>query len=176
MINLPIGQIIQDAFRLAWRYKYLWLFGLFAGGGAGGLNMPGGGGDENGIPDLDAAKAAIAGAMALIVFIGLVFVVVMMILHAICKSALIYNVYQIETGGAHSISGGWDFGRKRFWPMLGLTLVQAMAAIVFVFVLAMVGIIFFAIAAPLGFLSLLFLIPIGIIGIALITLLWIYAE
>lgn len=175
MINLPIADIIRDGFRLAWRHKYLWLFGLFAAGGVQG-NLPGMSSDDSGIPDLEAAKAWIMAALAMILLLIFTIGLIMLILHVISKTALIYNIYQIETGGAHSISGGWDFGWKRFWPMLGLTLLLIITVLAFVFGVGVVVAAMFAVAAPLGILSLLFAIPVFIAGLVTLFLTWNYAE
>ena len=170
MTQLPIGQIISDSFRLAWRHKYLWLFGLFATSGAGGPQL------HFGQQDIEQTKAWILAALAMLVLIGLAVGLVILILHVITKSALIYNVYQIETGGAHSLSGGWDFGVKRFWPMLGVTLLELMAFVVLIGGLVAVEVIIFIASVILGFLSLLVAIPVAIFLIATLVLIWEYAE
>lgn len=176
MVTLPISDIIRDAFKLVWKYKYLWLFGLFAAG-SGGFNMqlPGGRG-ESSLEQLEAAKEWVLAALAAILLIGLTIGLIVLILHVICKSALIYNVYQIETNGAHSLGGGWDFGLKRFWQMLGLTLLEVIVMMAFVIVIIVIEVILFVIALPLGFLSLLPAIPALIAGVAVISVTWSYAE
>ena len=177
MITLPISDIIRDAFKLAWKYKYLWLFGLFAaGGGNFNLQLPGGGGNESPIERAEAAKEWILAALAAIILIGLAIGLIVLILHVISKSALIYNVYQIETNGAHGLGAGWDFGLKRFWPMLGLTLLEGIVLGAFLIILILIEVALFFIAVPLGLLSLLPAIPIMIAGIAIVVLTWTYAE
>jgi hypothetical protein len=171
MINLLIGDIIRDSLKLAWKHKYLWLFGLFVAGNSIG-NI---GGDFE-PSDLDAAYEWILAALVAIVLIGFAVLVVVMVLHVISKSALIYNVYQIETGGAHSISGGWDFGVQRFWPMLGVTLLQLVVAVAFLVVLILIEVAFFLVHIALGFFSLLFALPALFAGLMTISLVWTYAE
>jgi hypothetical protein len=171
MINLPISDIIRDSFKLAWKYKYLWLFGLFVAGNSVG-NI---GGDLE-PADFDAAYEWFLAALVAIVLIGFAVLVVVMVLHVISKSALIYNVYQIETGGAHSISGGWDFGVQRFWPMLGVTLLQLVVAVAFIVVLILIEVAFFLVHIALGFFSLLFALPALFAGLMTISLVWTYAE
>ncbi|MBI5869212.1 MAG: hypothetical protein HZB43_13145 [candidate division Zixibacteria bacterium] len=172
MIRLPIGDIIRDSFKLAWKFKYLWLLGFFAGAG-GGFNVPTG----QWTPErIEAAKEWLVAALAMLIVVGGFVMLVMMVMHVICKSALIYNVYQIHTDGAHSLSAGWEFGLKRFWPMLGLLLLEAVIAMAFVFALILIEVVIFAIAVPLGFLSLLIAIPAGILGLVALILTWGYAE
>jgi hypothetical protein len=173
MIRLPIGDIIRDSFGLAWKHKYLWLFGLFAGTGGGGFNIPG----RNITPEkIEAFKEWFLAVLAMVILVGGLVLLVMFILHVISKSALIYNIYQLETNGVHSLSAGWDFGLKRFWPMMGVTLLEIVIVMAFIIVLVGIEIVLFAIALPLGFLSLLLVIPAGIIGLVAILLTWAYAE
>ncbi len=172
MINLAIGDIIRDSFKLAWKFKYLWLFGLFAAGGGGGGNFGGKFDPSN----IDAAKEWILAALAAIILIGSAILLVVLVLHVISKTALIYNVYQIETGGAHSLSGGWDFGIKRFWPMLGVTLLELVVATAFVTVLVLVEVALFVVHIALGFLSLLIALPALFAGLMAISLMWTYAN
>jgi hypothetical protein len=174
MVKLPIGDIIRDSFKLAWRFKYLWLFGLFAAGG-GGFKIPGGD-DSGGIPDIEEAKAWVMAAMAMILLLVFTVGIVILILHVISKSALVYNVYQIETDGVHSLSIGWDFGWKKFWPMLGLTVLTMIVSFGFIAIIILVVVALFVMAVPLGILSLLFAIPAGIIGFAIMIVVWTYAE
>jgi len=174
MIRLPIGDIIRDSFKLAWKYKYLWLLGVFAGGGgAGGFNIPG----RTITPEkIEAFKEWFLAVLAMVILVGGLILLVMFVLHVICKSALIYNVYQIHTDGAHSLSAAWDFGLKRFWPMCGLILLEMLLVMAFVIVLVGIEVILFAVALPLGILSLLIAIPAGILGLVAIVLTWVYAE
>jgi len=173
MINLPIGDIIRDSFKLAWKYKYLWLFGLFASGGGGGGGNFGGRIDPS---DIEAAQEWVLAALAAILLIGGAIALIVLVLHVISKTALIYNVYQIETGGVHSVGGGWDFGIKRFWPMLGVTLLEIIVGMAFVTVLVVVVIVSFVIHIAIGILSVLIAIPILIAGLMAIALMWTYAT
>lgn len=173
MVNLPIGDIISGSFKLAWRHKYLWLFGLFAAGsnGFGGMRF---GGDEP--TDFEALGEWVLAALAAIILIGLLVAIVYLILHTISKSALIYNVYQIETKGVHGLGAGWDFGLKRFWPMLGVTLLEIVVIMAFMFALVLLEIVFFVVSPILGFVSLPFAIPGLFAGLAAIIVTFVYAE
>jgi len=174
MTNLPISDLIRNSFSLAWRYKYLWLFGLFAAGGSGGPGLNLGGGDTP--PDPETIRAWFLAAIAMILLVGLVLGTIVLILHVISKTGLIYNVYQIDAGGAHSLSAGWDFARRRFWPMMGLTLLQVCVIFFIVFVPVLAGALIFAASTPLGILAFMLIIPLclGLVMGILVT--WTYAE
>lgn len=175
MTTLPLSDIIRDSFAQAWRYKYLWIFGLFAGGAGGGLQFPGGD-SGTGIERIEEIKAWVLAALALILLVGFVVFVIVLVLHTLCKTALIYNVYQIETGGAHSLAGGWDFSVKRFWPMLGLTITEWFVLFAFIMIVILIEVALFLTSLALGFLSLLFALPLLFIGVATAIVVWTYAE
>lgn len=175
MTTLPLSDIIRDSFALAWRYKYLWLFGLFAGGAGGGLNFPGGD-SGTGLERIEEIKAWVLAALAMIILIGLIIGTVALILHTLCKTALIYNIYQIETDGAHSLAGGWDFAVKRFWPMLGLTITQWFVLFAFIMIIVLIEVALFLASLALGFLSLLVALPALFVGVAIGIVVWGYAE
>lgn len=176
MTTLPLSDIIRDSFALAWRNKYLWLFGLFAGGAGGGLQFPGGGDSSTGLERVEEIQAWVLAAIGMIILIGLVVGTIVLVLHTLCKSALIYNIYQIETGGAHSLAGGWDFAVKRFWPMLGLTVTQWFVLFAFIMIIVIVEVVFFMASLALGFLSLLVALPLLFAGVAIALVVWTYAE
>ncbi len=173
MIRLPIGDIIRESFRLAWKHKYLWLFGLFAGGGGGGASF---GRKELTAGDIEAASQWLLAALAMVILVGGLILVIVLILHVISKSALIYNVYQIDTNGTPGLSAGWDFGLKRFWPMLGLTLLEIVVLVAFVVFVTGVEVFLFVLSRPLGFFSLVFAIPSVLVGLVAIVLTWLYAD
>jgi hypothetical protein len=175
MTTLPLSDIIRDSFAQAWRYKYLWIFGLFAGGAGGGLQFPGGE-SGGGLERIEEIKAWVLAALAVILLVGFVVAAIVLVLHTLCKTALIYNVYQIETGGAHSLAGGWDFSIKRFWPMLGLTITEWFVLFAFIMVVVLVEVAIFVMSLALGFLSLLVALPLLFIGVATAIVVWTYAE
>jgi hypothetical protein len=174
MIKLPISEIIRDSFKLAWQYKYLWLFGLFAAGSGNGVGSMDIGGDDPG--RLEALGEWILAAIAVILMIAFVLGIIYLVLHTISKSALIYNVYQVVTGGSHSLSGGWDFGLKRFWPMLGVTVLQIVLIMAFVIALGLIEVLIFVASVILGLFSLVLVIPLFIAGLVAIVLTFLYAE
>ena len=174
MITLPISDIIRDSFKLAWKHKYLWLFGLFAGGGIS-FNLPIDS-SESSLGQYEQAYEWLLAALALVILVGLAVFVIVMILHVISKCALIYNVYQIETNGVHGLGDGWDFGLKRFWTMLGLTFLQFIVLFAFILVLIVIAVLMFFIATVLGFLSLLVVLPSLLAGVVLVVMIWTYAE
>lgn len=152
------GEIIKRAWTITWRYRALWVLGLFAGvagggGGGGGsynFNSPGsrGGGAGRGTPDLDAERflrslerllpVIIVGVVALIV-IGIAW----WILSVAARGGLVFAVNEIEEGRPWSLGAAWNAGFARFGSIFGLALLLALP------VLALVLLIMVMIAIPI---------------------------
>ena len=123
------GEIIKTAFSITRHNRYLWFFGLFAGGGAS-FNVPtgnfnagspgGGGGQDNpfdqGIPEID--PGLILGAIAVV----LVLVLVAVALSLISQGALVDSVAAIDRGGERRFKTAWRAGTRTFWRVLGFAL------------------------------------------------------
>ena len=126
---MSYGEIIGTAFRIAWRNRYLWFFGLFAGTGA---NVPGpnlGGNFNFGRPQRAHAAEPLSPLaqgpphLGLIVAIGvavLVLVLVLIVLSLISQGALAESVAAIDRGGERRFGTAWRAGTRHFWRVLGL--------------------------------------------------------
>ncbi len=135
---MGFGEIIKRAWRITWRYRALWVLGLFAGvaggssGGGGGSSYnpssSGSRGSDTGqfFYGLDPANwtdqisrflpAIIAGTMLLLA-IGFVFWIV----GIAARGGLIQAVDAIEEGGTFTLGAAWDAGFGHFWRLLGLS-------------------------------------------------------
>ncbi|MBE0475608.1 MAG: hypothetical protein IBX62_00690 [Coriobacteriia bacterium] len=129
--------VIKRAWRITWRYRILWLFGLFVGGGGGG----GGGGQVNyrfgggealppGLERLDRELerlvrwaeqnvALLLAAGGLFLLIGLIW----LILSIAAAPALVRLVDEAEEGRPVRGGEGWRVGFRFWWRHLGLALV-----------------------------------------------------
>ncbi len=173
------GRVVEDSFKFAWRFKSLWVFGLFAGSGGGNFNLDFGQNDMNAIADMgemgDTGMMTndffqefwhlILPLLAAIIIIGLMF----FILHLICSPALIDGVNKIARGGAYSFSDSYSRGLDFFMRKLGLTLV---------FMAAVVGVIFLGILPIVAFdlFGILLMLPIFAAGIYFAITLYSLAE
>ncbi len=138
---MGFGDIIKRAWHITWRYRALWVLGLFAGisgasgsgGSSGGGNYnsssPGSGGGasaEQILQGLDPANwadqlsrylpAIIAGTM-LLVAVGFV----LWIVGIAARGGLIQAVDAIEEGRTFTLGAAWDVGFGHFWRLLGLS-------------------------------------------------------
>jgi len=145
---MGFGDIIKRSWHITWRYRALWVLGLFAGvTGASGSGGSGGGGnsfnpssDSGGsgtgdfFRDFNPADwadqlsrflpAIVAGTM-LLVAIGFVF----WILGIAARGGLIHAVDTIEEGGSFTLGSAWDAGFGRFWRLLGLSVLLGLPVV-----------------------------------------------
>jgi hypothetical protein len=139
------GRLIQQAWSLTWRYRFLWLLGILAGGGVGlpALNGNAGGSgwrissDELGPPNTQVAKwtsdvsAWAVANVGLLVMAGLLFVVLLvtlLILSLIAQGGMARATLELASGRSSTLSSAWQAGRQLFWRYAGLWLVLAGAA------------------------------------------------
>lgn len=159
------GDIIKRAWRITWRYRALWVLGLFAGvtgassgGGSGGGNSynPSSSGSGTGsgmgtdefMRGLDPAQwsdrlipilpVVIAGVI-LLVALGFV----LWVLGIAARGGLIQAVDAIEETRPFKLGTAWEAGFSRFWRLLGLSLLLGFPMALLVLVLAL------ALALPL---------------------------
>jgi membrane-anchored glycerophosphoryl diester phosphodiesterase (GDPDase) len=119
------GEIISEAFRLAWRNRFLWFFGFFVAGGGGLFNFPsnlgvnpGGnsGVSSNGIGQFVSENLGlIVAAVALLAVLALIFIV----LTLISQGALAESVAALHRGETRRFSSAWRTGISSFWRVLG---------------------------------------------------------
>lgn len=170
------GRIVEDSFKLAWRFKSLWIFGLFAGSGGGNFNLDfgqddmktmGGTGRWETMPNefFQEFWHLILPILAAIIVIGFLFFV----LHLICSPALVDGVNKIARGGTYRFSDSYSRGIDFFLRKLGLTLVF-LAAIAGVVLLGILPIVAFNI------IGVLLMLPIFAAGIYFAITLYSLAE
>lgn len=157
---MDYGRIIQEAWRLTWAHRFLWVFGLFAGASGGScgfnygqtFNTGGGGSNANPFDDprlagaLAAVGAWVATHVGLIVAATLVLMLVglvLIVLHFIATGALIASLARLATGQPATRTEGWSVGRRLGWTYARLTvllfaLVVGILVVVGVFVLLVV--------------------------------------
>lgn len=158
---MDYGAIIKRSWQITWRYKALWVLGIFAGvsGCAGGSGGGSGGGGSNwsepsggstpfdglpgSMPDFSRFIPLAIAAGVLLVVIG----IVLWVLAIAARGGLVTGVNEIEEGRPRRARELWSAGFSRFWSLLGLDLLLGLPLMVVG--LGMAGIILFSVAAPL---------------------------
>ena len=160
---MNFSKIINDSFSIAWRFKTLWIFGLFAAGEGTGFNwiekLP----EDIDIPisnwhDISLSSELIVTLLLWLFVIGLFFI----ICHFISVAALIDGTNRIQRGGIYSWGESFSTGLKHFWRFLGLGLIFFFVFFVGTLGAILIAVVCFKIHLAIGIFSLLFLIPIGI--------------
>lgn len=175
-MNFNFGEILTHAWRITWKYKVLWIFGILAGCSQGGGN--GGGGSSSGptdysngpsdfnlppeiqrlLPMLERLGNWVTENWWIFIVIGLVVLLLMILgifLGTIGRIGLIKGSYQAEQG-AENLAFGELFTASLpyFWRVFGLSFLVGLAFLVILLPLILLGIL----TAGVGFLCLLPLI------------------
>ncbi len=123
---MSYGELIEDAFRITLRNRYLWFFGFFVGG-TFGVNFSSGGGNFNGedsnrssIPFLGSQISGGETAIILgVVLLALLLFLAFIVLTLISQGGLSDSVYALDRGESRRFSSTWRAGTSRFWRVLG---------------------------------------------------------
>lgn len=151
------GKIVEDSFSFSWRYKSLWIFGLFAGSGSN-FNLDLGTNESSEIQPfaIDSMQEMwqiflpIIGALIAIVLI-------LFVLHMICSPALVDAINRIARGGTYKFGESYSRGIDFFWRKLVLTVV---------FIAGLIGVILLGVLpmVALSIFGLLLLFPVIMVG------------
>lgn len=129
---MDYGRILKRAWNVTWRYRILWLFGLFAGGvgsgGGGGTNYTT---NSQEVQNLDPATLQnsldnIAPYLVAIVVVGILvflFVLAMWIVSIAARGGLIHLVNEAEEGRPVRAADGWSVGFRNWWRIFLIDLV-----------------------------------------------------
>lgn len=165
-MNFNFGEVLTRAWRITWKYKVLWIFGILAGctnGGGGGGGGGGNTGYSTGPSDFDFppevkrffvrmedftfwVEENLWLFIAIMVLVFLVLIVISVFLGTIGRVGLIKGGYQAEQG-AETLSFGEVFSTSMpyFWRVFGLSFLIGLALftiitpIILVSVLSVVG-------------------------------------
>ncbi len=167
---MEFGSILQRSWDIAWKYKSLWIFGLFIES-IGSLNGLISKDDYETVRELTNSPAFLTLLMISLV-VGLIFFV----MHFISSAAHIDAINKLTRGGFYTFGDSFSAGVDNFFRFLGLWLLLVGAVIALVIVLAIPGVLLFVIHWVLGVLGLIVLVPLLIAGIVTIIMLYWLAQ
>ena len=165
-------ELITRSFRLIWKYKWLWIFGVFAAGGGGG----GFGGNFNGgSPSWNSSKPEphmdvfarnvenwVTSHIALIaglVLALLIFIFIWIILSIISQGALIGAAERLDKDETTGFAESFKVGTANFWSILGFGLLLFLIILLPVMFIGFLVAISIAVAGPFALFGLIVLIP-----------------
>ena len=169
---MDFGEVLGRAWRIIWKHKVLWIFGILAGcsrgGGGGGsgnsgyrASSPGG---QNPFPQFNQYADQFGNwigshwwVVFLFVLLILIIVVIAAVLGTIGRIGLIKGTQKADAGAEHiGLAELWDQSLPFFWRVFLLSLLVGLASFVLVIVLIALG--FGAAVLTLG-IGLICLIP-----------------
>lgn len=143
--------VLKRAWRVTWRYKTLWILGLFAGAGSGF----GGGGSGSGArtgagntgtatqPDWAQVQAFFQhyGVLLVLAFLALVLIgLIFMVLSVAARGGLIHEVNEAEEGRPVRAGEGWGVGFSKWWRLFGVGFLAGLPMLIIgLIILAIVG-------------------------------------
>jgi len=158
-MTLDFGEVITSAWRIIWKHKVLWIFGILAGCGRGGGGGAGGGGGSSGwrqdgsfgpggLSQMDRFFAGIGdwiGEHGWVIVVGLLVLLILwalaVFLGTIGRIGLIRGTF-VADGGASRLAFGELFRESipYFWRVFLLSFLLGLAALVIFVPLALFGV------------------------------------
>lgn len=156
---MSYGNLINNTFRIAGKYWWLWLFGIFlslgdAGGGLGQLS----GRFEPEDFSWTSTEWLPAIAFGILVFAGFA-ALVFLVCKILAECSLIMAVKDITKGGRGAISSSFRRGLPHFWRILGLWVLELLLILTAIFICGGGILIGFLLTPILGVLALLIMLP-----------------
>ncbi len=152
---MDFGEVLGRAWKITWKYKVLWIFGILAGcsqggGGGGGSGSSGSrvSGPDASFPQLNQYSNQFSAWIASHLWVVAVFVLVIFLiavaaamLGAMGRIGLIKGTFKAEGGAEHlGLAELWDESRPYFWRIFLLALLVGLAAVIVVLTLIALGI------------------------------------
>ena len=173
-MNLEYSRLLSTGFAITWRHRWLWVLGVFAGGGGGfsfNYAQPtrrGGGAEAIGnfVSQNLGLILAIAGVIVLIAIVALV-------VSWIAQPASYWSALELEAGAGVGLRDAWRFGRTRMGRYALLWLLTAaifVGVAVAIGVLALLTFLAFQASIALGFVLLLPVVAVAVIVIVVLSL------
>lgn len=169
---MNFGEVFSRSWKLIWKYKVLWIFGILAGLASGGGGGGGGGSNNsyqynnNGNPNFDLPNnipwyqverwfETNWWIFIILAVLFLLFIVACIILGTFGRIGLARGAWQADEG-AEKLSFGKLFGESGayFWRILGLTILIAVMWIAFFLVITLPALGFTVLTAGIGALCL----------------------
>lgn len=144
---MPYLELVKEAFAIVRHHRYLWFYGLFAGGASFNFQFRFPLGSNNG--SSGGSNSADPGVLIAIAAVFLVLALVFIALNTLSQGALADSVAGTRRGERGSFGAAWRSGLRSFWRVLGLLLLTGLAVIALVL----------AVVIPVG----------GLIALAVVT-------
>lgn len=166
-MKFDFGEVLTSAWKIIWKHRILWVFGIFAGfaRGSGGGSNGGGGGDrsfqnqDDPFSQLDPTFQQFGQFIEENMWIIIVFVLVILLISILFYSlgimgriGLIKGVYKVENGAETlTFPELWSESMPYFWRIFGINFLIGLAVFIIIVPLVLLGVV----TAGIGFVCLL---------------------
>ena len=129
---MDYGDLLSSAWRVTWRHKYLWLLGLFAGGGTS-FSFPGSAPDnlidyQYSTGEVERFLNDYLGLILLLLALAAALFLVLVLVSVVATAGLIAGTDAAYRGAPLRGRDVWRQGLRFFWRFLGLWLVVIVGA------------------------------------------------
>jgi hypothetical protein len=187
---MDFGEVLSNSWKIIWKHKALWIFGILAGCARGGetrIGFGGSGQSGTGNPSLipgitpqnqqllsniqewiTTHEALVVAAIVVFFLLVLVLVLVGLALRTIGQIGLIKGVFKADGGAEHLGFGElWGESLPYFWRVLGLSLLVGLAFVIVIFLFVgcaiLAGVVTLGIGALIVVPLICILIPVALI-------------
>jgi len=162
-MSLDLGRIVSRSFSITWRHRWLWLLGVFGGGGVGARgNYNFGSSPRQGetiARFVSQHMALLVAALAVLAAIVLLSV----LLACVAVPAATWAALQLDAGREVGLRLAWREGSRRFWRYLRLVLLKGLISLVIAVAVAVLGGLGYLVYAAGGPATLLLLVPLAVL-------------
>lgn len=186
---MDFGEVLGTAWKIIWKHKILWIFGIFAGcsrgGGGGGARGFGNGTAPSGsISPYQEQLTQFGNWLATHPWVIVVFIIVLFLIFVLAlllgtmgRIGLIIGTRKADSGAERlGFMELWDGSRPYFWRVFLLSVLVGVAVLVVVLVVTALGLGFSVITLGLGLLCLIPLLCLMIPALWLLTIVVQQAE
>ncbi|MCU0606752.1 MAG: hypothetical protein MUF78_04875 [Candidatus Edwardsbacteria bacterium] len=114
--------IVNQAWEVAWKRRYLWVFGFFAGMGGNTIGNIGGRGGREQAEHIAGWITAHPGLVGALILGGALLWMVLIALQSLSYAALVHATGTLAGGGTNDFDSSLDAGFRWFWRVFGLQL------------------------------------------------------
>jgi hypothetical protein len=141
---MDYGDILKRAWNVTWRYKALWVLGLFVGGASYSNSRTSTTTSpltSGGTASVQSFLAQWGWLIALGVLVGLVIGLAIAVVALAARGGLIHLVNEAEEGRPVKLGAGWRAGFSKWWRLFGVSFLVALPLLIIVLIIvAVVGV------------------------------------
>lgn len=157
---MDYGRIINRSFEIAWKYKSLWVFGMFTSYGFSSFNLDIPRKDFHEIPQTPFDIFNIPKELLVMFVLSLLAMfLIWFVISVISKGAIIDSINRIDRGGRYRFGDAFSAGIDFFLRMLGVFVLGAISQTAVAVIIIFIIVIAFMIHTAIGVLSLMILVP-----------------